>query len=406
MAAHVLLRLAALTGEGRYRTAAERAIAVVAPLAGALPDGLRQVALGHRPLPVRHRRGRDRRGAGRTRYARAAGRRFGWLPSCPGRGPLARPGVERRPFARGPRPRPRPADRLRLPELHLPGPGHGSRSPRRAAPGAGRSPVNRRPASDAEGGGPLAEPPRPVPAATVVLLRSGPGGLEVLLTRRPATMAFGPDIHVFPGGRVEAADGLPGSAGRCGPLARRRAAANLGLGLALGDELTPQLALAHHVAAVRETVEETGIEIMAADLIALSRWVTPVSLARRFDAPLLRGRGSAGHGDGRASPTRSSMPRGSRPRAALEGRRSRRHRDLAADVRDAPAARGPCRRRAVREAFAPGGVRGGPTIEAVRPRRRSGSTPRGRPGSRAAGPPAGSSGSVRSWSSTRPTRPG
>jgi hypothetical protein len=37
MATHVLLRLAALTGEGRYRTAAERAIAVVAPLAARYP---------------------------------------------------------------------------------------------------------------------------------------------------------------------------------------------------------------------------------------------------------------------------------------------------------------------------------------------------------------------------------
>jgi uncharacterized protein YyaL (SSP411 family) len=37
MATHVLLRLAALTGEGRYRTAAERAIAAVAPLAARYP---------------------------------------------------------------------------------------------------------------------------------------------------------------------------------------------------------------------------------------------------------------------------------------------------------------------------------------------------------------------------------
>jgi uncharacterized protein YyaL (SSP411 family) len=37
MATHVLLRLAALTGEGRYRTAAERALGVVAPLAARYP---------------------------------------------------------------------------------------------------------------------------------------------------------------------------------------------------------------------------------------------------------------------------------------------------------------------------------------------------------------------------------
>ena len=46
MAATVLLRLAALTGEARYREAAERALATVAPYLGALPDGVRAVAGG------------------------------------------------------------------------------------------------------------------------------------------------------------------------------------------------------------------------------------------------------------------------------------------------------------------------------------------------------------------------
>ena len=49
----------------------------------------------------------------------------------------------------------------------------------------------------------------PRPAATVVLLRRGRAGLEVLLTRRPASMAFAPDMHVFPGGRVDAGDADP-----------------------------------------------------------------------------------------------------------------------------------------------------------------------------------------------------
>src|SRR5882762_5856207 len=47
----------------------------------------------------------------------------------------------------------------------------------------------------------------PRPASTVVLLRSGEDGLEVLLTHRPATMAFAGDMHVFPGGAVDPADG-------------------------------------------------------------------------------------------------------------------------------------------------------------------------------------------------------
>ena len=43
----------------------------------------------------------------------------------------------------------------------------------------------------------------PALASTVVLVRSRPHGLEALLTKRPASMAFAPNMHVFPGGRVD-----------------------------------------------------------------------------------------------------------------------------------------------------------------------------------------------------------
>lgn len=123
---------------------------------------------------------------------------------------------------------------------------------------------------------------RPAPAATVVLIRPGSDGLEVLLTRRPPTMAFGPDIHVFPGGRLDPMDTVPETLAATG-LTAEEAAARLGLGLAPDNGLTPAAALALHVAAVRETAEETGILVDARDLIALTRWVTPISMARRFD---------------------------------------------------------------------------------------------------------------------------
>ncbi len=47
MAATVLLRLAALTGEGRYGAAAEVAVAAVAPLAGRYPNGFAQWLVAH-----------------------------------------------------------------------------------------------------------------------------------------------------------------------------------------------------------------------------------------------------------------------------------------------------------------------------------------------------------------------
>jgi glyoxylase-like metal-dependent hydrolase (beta-lactamase superfamily II)/8-oxo-dGTP pyrophosphatase MutT (NUDIX family) len=151
----------------------------------------------------------------------------------------------------------------------------------------------------------------PRPAATVVLVRSGADGLEVLLTHRPATMAFAPDMHVFPGGRIDVADADPTLAARS-VLSADAAAERL------GGDLEPVTALAAHVAAIREAFEEVGVLLAehapGADLVAarsrllaepgsfpeiaeamglrlrtdllipLSRWVTPASMSRRFDA--------------------------------------------------------------------------------------------------------------------------
>jgi 8-oxo-dGTP pyrophosphatase MutT (NUDIX family) len=94
--------------------------------------------------------------------------------------------------------------------------------------------------------GPVFVEPRA--AATVVLLRPGSRGPTVLLTRRTATMRFGGDLYVFPGGRLDPED---------------------------SD---------HAAAAIRETFEETGIRLDRASLIPLSRWVTPPGLPSRYDA--------------------------------------------------------------------------------------------------------------------------
>ena len=151
----------------------------------------------------------------------------------------------------------------------------------------------------------------PRPAATVVLLRPGAAGLEALLTHRPASMAFAPDVHVFPGGRVDEADLDPG-------LQARSVVTPDDASTALGGDLPPADALGAYIAAIREAFEEVGIlladhrpdaDLVAArrDLLApaaafpaiadaldlrlrtdllvpLSRWVTPPILERRFDA--------------------------------------------------------------------------------------------------------------------------
>ena len=81
------------------------------------------------------------------------------------------------------------------------------------------------------------ELPPPVPAATLVLMREVPGGPpELLMMERPGHMAFAAGALVFPGGRIDPQD--------------LEAANRLGD----GSEM-----LAARVAAVRETIEETGI---------------------------------------------------------------------------------------------------------------------------------------------------
>lgn len=154
----------------------------------------------------------------------------------------------------------------------------------------------------------------PVPAATVVLLRPGSAGLEALLTHRPSSMAFAADMHVFPGGRVDAGDADPALAARSAISPHEAAAA-------IGGDLRPDAALAAYVAAIREAFEEVGVlladssasataEVVAAArahllrdasafpaiaealdlrlrtdrIVPISRWVTPPGLSRRFDA--------------------------------------------------------------------------------------------------------------------------
>ena len=60
------------------------------------------------------------------------------------------------------------------------------------------------------------QPPTPLPASTVLLLRDGAEGLEVFMVRRTTKMDFAAGALVFPGGKVELSDGLPMLRERCG----------------------------------------------------------------------------------------------------------------------------------------------------------------------------------------------
>lgn len=93
-------------------------------------------------------------------------------------------------------------------------------------------------------------------AATLLLLRDGEQGLEVLMTRRRAEMYYG-DAWVFPGGTVDDDDQTP-AALACVP-AEVRARCVRRIAMPCAPALPEAGAIGLYVAACRETFEETGL---------------------------------------------------------------------------------------------------------------------------------------------------
>ena len=149
---------------------------------------------------------------------------------------------------------------------------------------------------------PQREPAVPRPAATVLLLRDGAQGFEVLMTRRSPSASFAPGAYVFPGGGIDEADAAAHA------MAARRPAQSA-------------LQLTQAIAAIRESFEELGVLLarradgrpaddqdiaalqrhppffaqcqargltLAADQVyLLAHWITDRDLPRRFDVPFL-----------------------------------------------------------------------------------------------------------------------
>ncbi len=149
---------------------------------------------------------------------------------------------------------------------------------------------------------PQREPAQPRPAATVLLLRDGAQGIEVLMTRRALTASFAPGAFVFPGGGIDDLDAASHA------QASRR-------------PTQTDLHLTQAIAAIRESFEELGILLayrsdqhmatgddiakldrsqpfaaqcqaqqlkLAADQVfVLAQWTTDRDLAKRFEVPFL-----------------------------------------------------------------------------------------------------------------------
>ena len=151
------------------------------------------------------------------------------------------------------------------------------------------------------------------PAATVLLLRDTPAGIEVLMTRRSMTASFAPGAYVFPGGGVDAADSAyanPANHSNATHTSLVHARPSQSHGL-----------LTQALAAIRESYEELGVLLarkpggvwasqsdiealersapfydqmraqgytLAADgVYMLAHWITDRDMPRRFDVPFL-----------------------------------------------------------------------------------------------------------------------
>ncbi len=138
------------------------------------------------------------------------------------------------------------------------------------------------------------------PAATVLLLRDGPAGLEVFMVVRHREIDVAGGALVFPGGRVEEADGaLAGD----DPLGAFRVAGiretfeECGVLLARppgeADMIRADRLLAvadrHHAALLRnerslpEVLTAENLEPATEALVHWAHWVTPASRSKRFD---------------------------------------------------------------------------------------------------------------------------
>jgi len=156
-------------------------------------------------------------------------------------------------------------------------------------------------------------PPRP--AATVLAVRDGPAGFEVLMVRRNLRSDFVGGAYVFPGGAVDAADaavervvgpddtelsaqlGLVSGARAYFVAALRELFEEAGLLVACDDERRPAALVgeaATRLVAVRgelndghgilnDLLAREGLWLDLRGLAYLAHWVTPVGPPRRFD---------------------------------------------------------------------------------------------------------------------------
>jgi 8-oxo-dGTP pyrophosphatase MutT (NUDIX family) len=144
------------------------------------------------------------------------------------------------------------------------------------------------------------------PAATILIIRDGTDGLEVLMVERHADIGFAGGALVWPGGRIDPADSDAGwleaatglaaydedeRAARVGAI--REAYEECGLLLATRDNV-PVGAHAASLTDMRQRVDKDatlfqplvrghGLTLCTHDLHPFARWIPPPAMHKRFD---------------------------------------------------------------------------------------------------------------------------
>ncbi len=149
---------------------------------------------------------------------------------------------------------------------------------------------------------PQREPVATRPAATVLLLRDSPQGIEVLMTRRSLTASFAPGAYVFPGGGIDALDAASHAQASRRPtqsdLRLTQAIAAIResfeeLGILLAYRADQSMANAQDIAkldrsqAFADQCAALGLKLAADQVYVLAHWITDRDLPKRFDVPFL-----------------------------------------------------------------------------------------------------------------------
>lgn len=154
------------------------------------------------------------------------------------------------------------------------------------------------------------QPVDPLPASTVLLVRDGDAGLEVLMVVRHEEVDFAAGAAVFPGGKLDSGDSDPSLEGRirgAGGLEKFEIALRIGairevfeecaLLLAypkgsdrfVGPERTNDLLAAYRSSLERgdvtmgEFAAKEDLEFSCDDLVHFAHWITPPVRRKRFD---------------------------------------------------------------------------------------------------------------------------